>query len=279
MADVNANEMERAASRAEQSGPLARAGHVLFRWRSFTPVPLIAIALPLIWSSRGDDHSPLWLLAGIALCVMGQALRAWVLGLVTDGTSGQNEKLIATGLNTSGPYSHTRNPLYLGNLGISLGLCLVAHSALLFALTATLFFIQYAAIISVEEAFLRERFGAEYEAFCARVPRFFPSMVPRVAADAKARKTPWSLARAIRKEHNPVTSWLLLSLLFLGMDRAVPQLARGARFSMSGLALWPIAIAALVVIALWLTAKGWKHHWLSGNFVADLKRRVRETAR
>src|SRR3979409_1726823 len=112
---------------------LERAGRLLFRWRSFTPVPLLLVAVPLLWRSRGPA-SPLWFVEGLALCVAGQALRAWVLGQVPDGTSGQNEKLIATSLNTSGPYAHTRNPLYLGNLGITLGLCLVAHEPLLFGL-------------------------------------------------------------------------------------------------------------------------------------------------
>src|SRR5438132_13806541 len=75
---------------------LQRLGRVLFRWRSFTPVLLVLAALPLIWRSRGPA-SPLWPVAGLALCAAGQALRAWVLGQVPDGTSGQNEKLIAPG--------------------------------------------------------------------------------------------------------------------------------------------------------------------------------------
>src|SRR5438067_12620682 len=124
---------------------LQRVGRVLFRWRSFTPVLLVLAALPLIWRSRGPA-SPLWPVAGLALCVLGQALRAWVLGQVPDGTSGQNEKLIATQLNTAGPYALTRNPLYLGNLGITLGLCLVAHSWVLCAAVAVLFAVQYRAI-------------------------------------------------------------------------------------------------------------------------------------
>jgi len=280
MADANAREMEEAARRAEATGALARFGHLLFRWRSFTPVPLIALALPLVWRSRGEAHSALWLASGLLACALGQAFRVWVIGQVPDGTSGQNEKLIATGLNQSGPYAWTRNPLYLGNLGISLGLALVTHSALLVALVALLFFLQYAAIISVEEAFLRERFGQQYLDYCERVPRFFPR-IPREdgkhAAPLEPAR-PWSLARAIRKEHNPLAAWLLLALLFTGLDRAVPARAAGARtIAALGLVV-PLLVAGLVV-ALWLCAKGWKHHWLSGNFTADLKRRLRETMR
>ncbi len=237
-----------------------RAGGVLFRWRSFTPVPVVLLAVPILWLGRGPA-SPLWLVAGLGSCALGQALRAWVLGQVPDGTSGQNERLIATELNLSGPYAHTRNPLYLGNLGITLGLCLVAHSWLLFFLVGALFAVQYRAIIAAEEGFLRSRFGAVYDEFCARVPRFWPALrsyrpgsVPR----------PWSWRRALKKEHNPAAAWALLALLFIALDHE-----RRAPY------LW----AAGAVALLWLSIKAWKHRWLSGGFTADLRRRLRETAR
>src|SRR3954471_6027990 len=156
-----------------RTAPMQAFGRLLFRWRSFTPVLLVAVAVPLLWRSRGPA-SPLWLASGLLLCAAGQALRAWVLGQVPDGTSGQNEKLIATRLNTEGPYALTRNPLYLGNLGIVLGLGLIAHDAWLLALVAALFALQYRAIIAAEEGFLRERFGAQFDAYCAQVPRFWP---------------------------------------------------------------------------------------------------------
>src|SRR4051794_3045895 len=92
---------------------LSHAGRLLFRWRSFTPVLLLAAAVPLLARSRGH-HRTAWVALGFALCIAGQALRVWVLGVVPDGTSGQNERLIAIDLNTAGPYALTRNPLYLG---------------------------------------------------------------------------------------------------------------------------------------------------------------------
>jgi protein-S-isoprenylcysteine O-methyltransferase Ste14 len=238
---------------------LQRLGRVLFRWRSFTPVLLVLAALPLIWRSRGPA-SPLWLVAGLALCAAGQALRAWVLGQVPDGTSGQNEKLIAVSLNTDGPYALTRNPLYLGNLGISLGLCLVAHDVWLLCIVAVLFAVQYRAIIAAEEQFLRDRFGPEYDAWCARVPRFWPRW-----ADARSGR-PWDFRRALRKEHNPAAAWIALALILIASDHLRAPLRP-----------WGVALAA--VAAAWLAVKAWKHRWLRGNFVADLRRRVREAAR
>ena len=220
---------------------------------------LVLVAIPLLWRSRGPA-SPLWFAAGLGLCLAGQALRAWVLGQVPDGTSGQNEKLIATSLNTEGPYALTRNPLYLGNLGIALGLCLMAHDLWLLSIVALLFAVQYRAIIAAEERFLRDRFGAEYDAWSARVPRFWP----RLGAAASTR--PWDFRRALRKEHNPAAAWIALALVLAVRDHPAGP-------------IWPYASELGAVVALWLAVKGWKHRWLQGNFISDFRRRVRETAR
>ena len=239
---------------------MQRLGRLLFRWRSFTPAPLLAIAALIVWRNRGAAPWT-WTAGGLVFCAAGQALRAWVLGQVPDGTSGQNEKLIATQLNTKGPYALTRNPLYLGNLGIVLGLCLVAHSWLLLAVCAALFALQYHFIIGAEEGFLRERFGAEYDAYRSRVPRFWP----RIARAPAAR--PWDGRRALRKEHNPAAAWLAIAIVMLMLDR------RGSS------PLWPWWLALAAVAIAWLCVKGWKHGWARGNFTADFRRRLRETAR
>ena len=237
---------------------LARAGRTLFRWRSFTPVPLALIVIPFLWRSRGPA-SPLWLAFGLAFCVAGQALRGWVLGQVPDGTSEQNEKLMAASLNTSGPYALTRNPLYLGNFGITLGLCLIAHDVWLLCIVPALFAVQYRAIIAAEEQFLRDRFGAAYGAWCARVPRFWPRLA---RADAPR---PWDFRRALRKEHNPAAAWIAIAVLLVARD----HLDRP---------LWPYAVALGMIGALWLAAKAWKHRWLRGNFRGDLRRRFKALA-
>ena len=61
---------------------------------------LLVAAVPLLWRSRGGGGIA-WAALGLACCAAGQALRAWVLGQVPDGTSGPNERLIATELNTA----------------------------------------------------------------------------------------------------------------------------------------------------------------------------------
>jgi len=252
---------------------IERIGRVLFRWRSFTPVPLLAVAVPLVWRSRGGGGAA-WTVAGIALCAAGQALRAWVLGQVPDGTSGQNERLIATELNTSGPYARTRNPLYLGNFLITVGLCVIAHDPILLAVVAVLFAAQYRAIVAAEEQFLRGRFGARFEEYRGHVPRFLPRL--RVGG---APSGPWSWRRALRKEHNPLAAWAALAVVLLASDQVVRARAAGAPATLRGYGLLPHAALLLGILAAWLSVKGWKHRWARGGFTEDLRRRLRETAR
>jgi protein-S-isoprenylcysteine O-methyltransferase Ste14 len=247
---------------------------MLFRWRSFTPIPLLLAALPLLWRSRGGG-GPVWAAAGLSLCVAGQAVRAWVLGQVPDGTSGQNERLIATELNVSGPYAHTRNPLYLGNLLITVGLCVVAHDVVLLAVVALLFAVQYRAIIAAEESFLRDRFGPRFEEYRREVPRFWPKPRGRVGAAAQ----PWSWRRALRKEHNPFAAWATLAIALLASDQVIRARTGGASPSVAAYGLVPYLIALLALGVAWLCVKGWKHRWARGGFTEDLRRRLRETAR
>ena len=270
--DTSQAEQQRAAAAASSRGWLERAGHALFRFRSLTPLLLLAAAVPLLWQSRGKA-SPVWLVAGLFACLEGQALRAWVLGQVRDGTSGQNEALIATALNQTGPYAYTRNPLYLGNLAITLGLALIAHDPWVLGLTVVAFGLQYRAIIAVEEAFLTERFGNTYTGFTKRVPRFFPRFTA-APPPGEPVTPPFSWARVLRKEHNPLAAWLLIALALRALDRVGPALRYGATLSWRGSRLEPYVVAAGVVLVLWLAVKGWKHQWLSGGFGKDLRRRM-----
>lgn len=74
----------------------------------------------------------------------------------------------------SGPYSVTRNPLYvfssIGAIGIG-----AQTGSLIVAITfGVLCYIAFSVVIRTEEKFLRQSFGKPYEVYCASVPRFFP---------------------------------------------------------------------------------------------------------
>ena len=75
---------------------------------------------------------------------------------------------------TAGPYTVTRNPMYLGTFLIGLGMLLMLYpfwSALIYAV---IFFLRFRTTIKKEEDYLSAQFGNAYQDYCARVPRFFP---------------------------------------------------------------------------------------------------------
>ena len=75
----------------------------------------------------------------------------------------------------TGAYRHCRNPQYVGTIAAVVGYALICNSALALiasALTAVTFILTPFA----EEPWLREGLGAAYQAYCARVPRFLPSL-------------------------------------------------------------------------------------------------------
>ena len=87
----------------------------------------------------------------------------------------------APSLCTSGLYSRTRNPLYLGNMVIYLGIVLVAggkHVFIMGCIVFLYFTFQYGMIISLEEETLKKLFGNEYISYMENVPRLFPKFIP-----------------------------------------------------------------------------------------------------
>jgi protein-S-isoprenylcysteine O-methyltransferase Ste14 len=74
-----------------------------------------------------------------------------------------------------GVFAHSRNPLYLGNLLIIIGIAVMVHSLPLYLIGIPFFIFVYGAIIAAEENFLREKFSSDYEAYCKKVNRIWPN--------------------------------------------------------------------------------------------------------
>src|SRR5260370_27538856 len=98
-------------------------GKWLFRWRSYTPIPILVVLLAVILESGPTvfvegDGTQLWVGLGVALALAGEALRFFTLGQVPEGTSGQGSSLEASALNPRGPHAYLPHPLYFGNAAI-----------------------------------------------------------------------------------------------------------------------------------------------------------------
>ncbi|MBN1615408.1 MAG: DUF1295 domain-containing protein [Deltaproteobacteria bacterium] len=113
----------------------------------------------------------------MALSMTGIVLRMLTIGFVPQGTSGRNTKnQVATALNTTGMYSVVRNPLYLGNFIIWLGISLFVRLWWFSLIVILIFWIYYERIIFAEEEFLRREFGHIYLEWAEKTPVFIPKL-------------------------------------------------------------------------------------------------------
>jgi len=100
--------------------------------------------------------------------ILGLAIRAWASGHIR-----KNDALA-----TSGPYSYTRNPLYLGSFLVGLGFTVGSGWWPLGILFAVLFLGIYFPVMRVESASLARMFGDNYQRYSSHVPMFFPKFTP-----------------------------------------------------------------------------------------------------
>jgi protein-S-isoprenylcysteine O-methyltransferase Ste14 len=143
---------------------------------------------------------------GMGVALMGQLVRCATIGLVYVKRGGQNHRIYASNLVTEGIYAHTRNPMYIGNILISGGLCLVYGSPWTYAAAFPLFLLFYLSITLAEEHYLRGQFGDEYDAYCRATNRFWPRM-KGLGFTLTQHRFEWK--RVVNKEHGNLFGFFL----------------------------------------------------------------------
>ncbi len=112
---------------------------------------------------------------GVLVGGAGAALALWcvltfaVVGRGTPAPFDPPRRLVVRG-----PYRLVRNPMYIG-AGFALGGAALFYRSLpLLGYTALFFLITHLFVIWYEEPTLRRLFGADYEAYCGQVRRWWP---------------------------------------------------------------------------------------------------------
>lgn len=123
------------------------------------------------------NHACLGLAA--ALIGIGAFWRTW--GSAYLGTNVvQDRKMHTDRLVGDGPYRLTRNPLYLGNMFMVLGLGILLNLSAFLVLVVGMW-ILVRLFIRDEEAGFEESGGESYRAYRAAVPRLLPALRPRIS--------------------------------------------------------------------------------------------------
>jgi protein-S-isoprenylcysteine O-methyltransferase Ste14 len=141
----------------------------------------------------------------LALVLPGLWLRAYAAGYVK-----KNRELTQTG-----PYAHTRNPLYLGSMLIAAGFAVALLSWPVALVLALGFAVIYIPVIASEERFLRATFPG-FDDYCQRVPRLIPRLTPGTNPGSEDAPGRFSLSLYIHhREYNAGMGALLLYLSLL----------------------------------------------------------------
>lgn len=142
------------------------------------PPPLIyAVALTGTWwlDSRWRlflDLGPAAYYLGWALIAMGLLGFAWALSAIWGKRTTVNPYKAASSLITSGPFRYSRNPIYVSDWLIYVGVTLLMQTAWPLLFAPLVWGLMRYAVIAHEEAHLEAKFGAEYRAYMARVRRW-----------------------------------------------------------------------------------------------------------
>ncbi len=187
-----------------------KLGNLLFKHRSFTPIPFIVMVFIFFKSLNLEEKNIVVNIAGLLVSIAGEIIRIIAVGYAHSGTSGRESFLRAEHLNTTGIYSIVRNPLYIGNFFIFSGLIVVFSNILALMIFSHFLIAQYYFIILAEENFLKKEYGSDYENYCSRVRRILPAL-----KDYKKNKNSFKLKKVIFKENDSLFNLLVIYMLIL----------------------------------------------------------------
>lgn len=150
---------------------LASISKKIFKYRSYTPIPFLILMVAFAVPTKTS------LVTGFILALVGEGIRFWGVSWAGSETRTTSD-VGGSNLIISGPFGFVRNPLYIGNMLIYLGIGIMSMSLFPYLqIGAFIFFaFQYYLIVKEEEKYLSTQFAEEYANYCKNVPRFFPRL-------------------------------------------------------------------------------------------------------
>jgi len=224
---------------------MIRIGNFFFKYRNWIFIIFYAALLipspPLFSKKQFGDYYYCWpVVAGLFVTITGQLIRGLTIGLAYIVRGGKNKKPYAEGLITEGIFNHCRNPLYVGNILMLLGIGILANSLIYVVLIIPVFLFIYQSIVLAEENFLWNKFGPGFGNYCQKVNRWWPDLkgIRQTFASMKFNWRRWIL-----NEHSTQFIWLIgitLILLFnypefTNNDKALRNLLTGVILGILGI--------------------------------------------
>ncbi|MEO7446066.1 MAG: isoprenylcysteine carboxylmethyltransferase family protein [Ferruginibacter sp.] len=198
---------------------MIQIGNFFFKYRNQLFIILYAalfIPSPPIFreSVFGSYYYLIPIIAGLIITITGQAIRGITIGLAYIVRGGKDKKVYAEGLVTEGIFRHCRNPLYVGNILMLVGVGILSNSLIYLLVFIPLFLFIYQAIVLAEENFLKGKFGEAFNDYCSRVNRW---LINPKGLGKTLNSMYFNWRRWLLQEYNTQFVWLcgiVLILLF-----------------------------------------------------------------
>ena len=234
---------------------MIKIGDFFFKYRNQLFIFLYALLLipsaPLFSREMfGDSYWVYSLVLGMIVTTSGIAIRGLTIGLTFIERGGKDLKIHADALITRGLFTHCRNPLYVGNNLMLLGLGILSNSLLYVVVVVPIFLFIYQAIVLAEESFLKSQFGVQYEEYCSKVNRWLPNL-KGIGFTLQTMRFNW--VGWFFTEYNTQIFWLAgvaLTIIF-----KYPQLVgEGNEFTKSTVVI--LLLAVYYVLLRWIRKSG-----------------------
>jgi len=167
-------------------------------------VPLMAIATFAIVSLIHVSRAFWW---GAPVAILGELIQMWA------GSHLHKDKH----LTISGPYSHVRNPMYIGRFVLGLGFFVMTWNPYLIGGYVVLFAAYAHMRVNREEARLKEIFRPGYQDYCSEVRRWLPVIKPY--SRSEQRRASWRQVCANHEQINMIGLLVVLAAVYLRIDR------------------------------------------------------------
>jgi protein-S-isoprenylcysteine O-methyltransferase Ste14 len=149
------------------------------RNRFYSPIPLATLISSILLAYFFDRVYPIIELipspinlVGWLVVLAGVVLLAYSVSLLISKHTTPDPEGIPSSLITTGPFSFSRNPIYLADVIMATGAAIIFSSLSSFIAPVVVFLVLNTFVIPFEERNLRIKFGEKYEAYMCRVRRW-----------------------------------------------------------------------------------------------------------
>ena len=189
---------------------LIALGKFFFRHRSITPLPLLLLIFLCSLLTNESSHSIFLSLIGIVFVVLGETIRMACVkrarSITRTRSAKTGDRLIKVGL-----FRLSRNPIYIGNFCLGLGIMFFSGLALAPPVFVILFLLQYVPIVAYEESILMQKFGQEYRDYLSLVPRWLG--ITRLKAIRPADNEFYPFHKVLKSESSTLAAVVALTAL------------------------------------------------------------------